>query len=92
MIGRKIKISKEDRKRIVNYLETTPATSVKENLLDKIELPSQMKKIIILRFLQRNKIKDIETKLGLTQDVISDRTTQALNLILKYLEINNIKI
>ena len=51
-----------------------------------------MNKIIILRFFERNKIKDIEPKLKLTQDIISDRTTQALNIILNYIKSNNIDI
>ena len=83
MIGRRIKISKEDRKKIVDYLETHSVTEM-ESLLSKIKLPKQMNKIIILRFLERNKIKDIEPKLKLTQDIISDRTTQALNIMLNY--------
>ena len=91
MIGRRIKISKEDRKKIVDYLETHSATEM-ESLLSKIKLPKQMNKIIILRFLERNKIKDIEPKLKLTQDIISDRTTQALNIILNYIKSNNIDI
>lgn len=83
MIGRRIKISKEDRKKIVDYLETHSVTEM-ESFLSKIKLPKQMNKIIILRFLERNKIKDIEPKLKLTQDIISDRTTQALNIMLNY--------
>ncbi len=91
MIGRRIKISKEDRKKIVDYLETHSAMEM-ESFLSKIKLPKQMNKIIILRFLERNKIKDIEPKLKLTQDIISDRTTQALNIILNYIKSNNIDI
>lgn len=91
MIGRRIKISKDDRRNIVKYLETMPS-KIAEQFLKDIGLPAQMHKIIVLRFLKRNKIKDVQTKLNLTQDIISDRTTQALNIILNYIKLKDIDI
>ncbi len=91
MIGRRIKISKEDRRNIVEYLETMPI-KIAEDFLKDVGLPAQMHKIIVLRFLKRNKIKDIQAKLNLTQDIISDRTTQGLNIILKYIKLKDIDI
>ena len=89
--GRKIKISKDGRRNIVEYLETMPS-KIAEQFLKDIGLPAQMHKIIVLRFLKRNKIKDIQIKLNLTQDIISDRTTQALNIILNYIKLKDIDI
>ena len=36
--------------------------------------------------MKRKHIKIVQEKLNLTQDIISDRTTQALALILKYIK------
>ena len=91
MISRRLKISKEDRKMIVDYLESNPP-SIMQEFLKSIDLPKQMEKIIYYRFLKRNHIKIVQEKLNLTQDVISDRTTQALALILKYIKAKNIDI
>lgn len=91
MISRRLKISKEDRKMIVDYLESNPP-SIMQEFLKGIDLPKQMDRIIYYRFLKRNHIKIVQEKLNLTQDIISDRTTQALALILKYIKAKNIDI
>lgn len=91
MISRRLKISKEDRKMIVDYLESNPP-SIMQEFLKGIDLPKQMDRIIYYRFLKRNHIKVVQEKLNLTQDIISDRTTQALALILKYIKAKNIDI
>ena len=72
MISRRLKISKEDRKMIVDYLESNPP-SIMQEFLKGIDLPKQMDRIIYYRFLKRNHIKVVQEKLNLTQDIISDR-------------------
>lgn len=76
---------------IVDYLESNPP-SIMQEFLKGIDLPKQMDRIIYYRFLKRNHIKVVQEKLNLTQDIISDRTTQALALILKYIKAKNIDI
>lgn len=58
MIGRKIKISKDERRNIIEYLETMPVNMADE-FLKEVGLPTQMYRIVVLRFLKRNKVKDI---------------------------------
>jgi hypothetical protein len=45
MISRRFKISKEDRKRLVDYLESNPPVLM-EQFLKEINLPKQMDRIL----------------------------------------------
>ncbi|MDD2839997.1 MAG: hypothetical protein PHY80_02605 [Rickettsiales bacterium] len=91
MISRRLKISKEDRKRLVDYLESNPPILM-EQFLKEINLPKQMDRILYYRFLKRNHIKVVQDKLRLTQDIVSDRTTQGLAIVLKYVKAKNVDI
>ncbi|MDD2840698.1 MAG: hypothetical protein PHY80_06345, partial [Rickettsiales bacterium] len=60
--------------------------------LKEINLPKQMDRILYYRFLKRNHTKVVQDKLKLTQDIVCDRTTQGLALVLKYVKAKNIDI